>query len=57
MTPSAAHGRNQSLDTLSRAYDCESCGFARHERSMQEFAPKYGDKIQGVLSGFDRLIF
>jgi hypothetical protein len=24
---------------------------------MQEFAAKYGDKIQGVLSGFDRLIF
>jgi hypothetical protein len=24
---------------------------------MQEFTAKYGDKIQGVLSGFDRLIF
>ena len=24
---------------------------------MQEFIAKYGDKIEGVLSGFDRLIF
>jgi len=24
---------------------------------MQEFTARYGDKIQGVLSGFDRLIF
>jgi hypothetical protein len=24
---------------------------------MQEFTAKYADKIQGVLSGFDRLIF
>ena len=24
---------------------------------MQEFTAKYADKIQGVLSGFDRLVF
>ena len=24
---------------------------------MNEFTAKYGDQIQGVLSGFDRLVF
>ena len=34
--------------------------FATHEHRrghMQSFTAKYSDKVQGVLSGFDRLIF
>src|SRR5262245_43724488 len=37
-----------------------ACTFHEYEHGrgrMQAFSAKYSDKIQGVLSGFDRLIF
>jgi hypothetical protein len=49
-TPSAAYGRNQTMDAFSPSYHCDCLNFTSHEHGrerMQEFTAKYADKIQG----------
>jgi hypothetical protein len=48
--PSAAYGRNQTMDAFSTSYHCDCLNFTSHEHGrerMQEFTAKYADKIQG----------
>jgi hypothetical protein len=48
--PSAAYGRNQTMDAFSPSYHCDCLNFTSHEHGrerMQEFTAKYADKIQG----------
>jgi hypothetical protein len=58
--PSGAYGHNHRMDAFSTSYHCDCQDFISHEhgrKRIQEFTAKYADKIHGVLSGFDRLIF